>query len=262
MPDESFSSSSNIVHPPFRKLLLLAAMEAELQAVLSQASFMPEVISQGLKLTLHLHTTSAITIGVACCGVGPVNAGAALALLCDKTDFDAALLIGIAGALSPSLHTGQLVLSNEIIQHDSVAAMPEGTFFILPGEPHLASKGDNFKSPATACADALVNYLHSIVADDPALKPVVGPVLSGSEFTSTKERKRKLAARFPGSLSIDMEAAGAALIAKRLKLPFVAAKIVADELEHELSPADFKRVAKEAFANITLFVNRLFAALS
>jgi adenosylhomocysteine nucleosidase len=261
MPDKSICHLGETKTPPFKKLLLLASMEAEEQAVLSQASFVQEVISPSLKLTIHLQSIGGTTVGVAHTQVGLVNAGAALALLCDKIDFDAGLLIGIAGALSPNLRTGQLVLSRKVIQHDSVAWTPDGMLLIPPGEPHLTAKAEKVRPSAIPCADVLLDYLFALVADNASLKPVVGPVLSGSEFTGTRQRKLELASRYPGALSVDMEAAGAALIAKRLKLPFVAAKTVADELEHELSPVDFKRVAREALANTTLFTGRLFAAL-
>lgn len=261
MPDESLRRSSTTDSPPFRKLLLLAAMDAELQAVLSQATFAEQAVSPALKLNAYLHHGAESTLGIVCCGVGPVNAGAALALLCDKSNFDAALLIGIAGALSSSLHTGQLVVAKEVIQHDSTASMPEGMLLIPPGEPHLVRTAGTTKLPSIPCSGTLVNYLSGLFTDDPALKPAVGTFLSGSEFACTKERKLELTSRFPEALCIDMEAAGAALIARRLKLPFSAVKVVADELEYEFSPAKFKHKATEALAATALFAKRLIADL-
>ncbi|MGK5081712.1 hypothetical protein WDW37_00280, partial [Bdellovibrionota bacterium FG-1] len=74
----------------------------------------------------------------------------------------------------------------------------------------------------------------------------IGTVLSGNEFVGTVERKRALAALHEQALLVDMEAAGVAQVASRLKLPFVVAKTVADCLNPDGSIENDFRTCLEA----------------
>jgi 5'-methylthioadenosine/S-adenosylhomocysteine nucleosidase len=231
-------------------LLVLAAMNEEETALVAElgSDFTSESVSRSLGMTLKQWKTGQGTVCVARSGMGNVNSALTLAMIADRRPVDAVLLLGVGGALIPSLDVGDLVVSSRVLQHDYFASLDFG-------HPRMRA-GEIVYSPEQAAA-----HVATMEADEQLVRRVLnavpgsrrGTVLSGSEFVGTVERKRAIAALHEEALLVEMEAAGVAQVSGRLGLPFAVAKTVADRLQPDGTiESDFRATLEAACKNAAL----------
>jgi adenosylhomocysteine nucleosidase len=187
-------------------------------------------------------------------GIGPVNAALTAALITEaRPKIDAIVLLGVGGALAPELRIGELVISSEVLQHDSFSSLDFVSPRMLAVHFILNEKDAAAHRPAIQADRGLAAWLQSAVPH-----AHLGAVLSGSEFVGTVARKRAIADLHERALLVDMEAAGVAQVATRLGIPFVVAKTVADRLCPDGSiESDFRACLDAAARNAASVLRRL-----
>lgn len=143
-------------------------------------------------------------------GEGIVNAERHLEDWLERGNARAVLSIGFAGALSPSLKAGDVVIADEV--RDS-SATPD---------PKLLS--------AARRVQALLPWIH------------FGLALTSHEILWQAESKRALAASLAGDKisAVDMESTAIASVCGRRGLPFLVARSITDLLDEDL-PLDFNQ---------------------
>lgn len=205
-------------------LLIVCAMPQELKGIC-------KVLKNVKKHNAQLYTaptTKGGEIILAASGVGAVNAACRVLEISRDYDVEGIILLGVGGGLVEGMELGDMVVAERIIQHDSRAVFDEGVFYMKPGEylasPELAETHDPF-----LYTDKDLNAF-CLEADTTA---VTGTLVTGGEFSGTVERKLFLAGIAEGANLVEMEAAGAAMAAERLRIPFACAKTVADRLTPE-----------------------------
>jgi adenosylhomocysteine nucleosidase len=112
---------------------------------------------------------------------------------------------GVAGALSPALRPGDVIVSGEVFGEDA-----------------------SWRSDGPFCR-RLVDTMRSIGA-------IEGPVFGGSEILATREAKAR-AWRQTGALAVDLESAIVARVAAAVGIPFLVLRAVADPADRELPSA-------------------------
>jgi adenosylhomocysteine nucleosidase len=220
-------------HPyPYRLPLILAAMPEEEQALIEVAASAgplpePTIVDPRLAISYRELLSPRTPLLIARSGVGPVNAALTVALITQqRPEIDSLILLGVGGALVSRIGIGELVISSSVLQHDSFFSLDFGHPRVAAGK-FVFTPEEASAHVATYAADPeLRSWLASAFANAHA-----GTVLSGNEFVGTVERKRAIATLRDDALLVDMEAAGIAQVAARLKLPFVIAKTVADRLQ-------------------------------
>lgn len=242
----------------FNNLLIIAAMEEEESALLSEvASFSHRRVrlSERFDLDFHEYTTPKRRISILRSGMGQVNAAVAVALFAEKYPLDVILLLGVGGALTTDLKIGELVVSRAVIQHDYYASLEFGNPRMQPG--HIVFSPED----ARAHSALFPADLDLLDLECEALRSVgvhIGTVLSGNEFVGTVERKKEIAELHGESLLVDMEAAGVAQMAKKLDITFLVAKTVADRLLPDGSiESDFRACLEAAARNSALVLRQL-----
>ena len=213
-------------------ILFICALAEEKQALIERLGtrLQRHCINQPLSLVVDQYAAGTLDLYVSQSGMGNVNAGAKLALILQQLSIDQIILIGVAGALHPSLKIGDMVISDRVIQHDYFSSLASGHYLMQPGELIL--------EPAQS-----VNYdpiLHSVQSPlqlsaltHRAVKVIEGLTASGSEFVGTATRKQAIHQQCHGALIVDMEASGIATIANQYQIPFLIAKTVSDELHSD-----------------------------
>lgn len=213
--------------PPARDLLILTAMREEanaLREVLAASPAHETRVGGALGVRVQSHRVFGRTLHLAECGVGPVNAALAVASAAHELSLSGVVLLGVGGAVSPSLRIGDAVVSSRVLQHDSYSSLDFGDVRMAPGDYVLTAEQAR-THVAHFGADAELVALVSREGETH-----VGTVLSGSEFVGTTARKLAIASLAEDAMLVEMEAAGVAQVASRLKLPFVVVKTVADRL--------------------------------
>ena len=125
---------------------------------------------------------------------------------------EALISFGVAGALSPDLPAGSLVLPSTVRNADGVR--------------HACDEGWNARLAGSVLSNVTVSH-----AD----------ILSVGEPVTSAEEKRALAAS--GAGAVDMESFGVAVAAQDHALPFIAVRAIADQADQDLPPSVADAVA-------------------
>lgn len=228
-----------------RRLLIIVAMKSEEDALLRGAKLKKTVLGIKSKIELKEFNLPRCRVMVARSGVGLVNGGSLLTQLAEHRAIDAVVLLGVGGALDKNLAAGDVVVSRQIVQHDSLLSAAGKDVLIAPGELMLSLKSNKQVDPIMRCDSVLVAWAADSLQKECRDALCTATILSGSEFVANAARKAELRALYPDAALVDMESAAIAQIARRMKLPFVAIKTVADRAEPESSIAkDYARFLK------------------
>lgn len=177
-----------------------------------------------------------------------MNAALTTAFIADRLPVDVVLLMGVAGALHADLRVGDLVLADRVIQHDAVCSLPEGMELMAPGQLHVSLPKDQRPEPSLIPDADLRQWFVVLLGAYKAHGSVpIGTLLSGNEFAASGARKRQLAEISEHVLAVEMEAAGVAQTARKLGVPFVVTKTIADRLTPDGSIADEYRQFTQRF---------------
>lgn len=235
----------NLLAPALKRHGFVLAMQEELEALLKR---LPEVetVTRGAFMFWHgrWHDQD---LWIVKSGVGKVNAAMSTQALIDHVAPDALWVIGVAGALSPDLEIGDVLLGTSALQHD-VDASPLG---FAPGEvPYDAVSIYKADERLLACAQALGAQVFGA-----RLK--TGRVLSGDRFIAGAHEVQRLRERFQGDC-VEMEGAAVAQVAQKHALPFVIIRTISDRADGK-APHDFPRFLREAAEDVADFAEKLIA---
>ncbi|MFD0713692.1 5'-methylthioadenosine/adenosylhomocysteine nucleosidase [Paenibacillus sp. GCM10027626] len=152
-------------------------------------------------------------------GVGKVNAAVCTQLLIDA-GVDCVLFTGVAGALSPNLNIGDIVVSTTCIQHD-MDCTPLG--FARGQIPYQ----DVWKFEADKQIAALaIDACHRLFPG----RGVAGTILSGDQFIASRETVRLLHKELGGACT-EMEGAALAQVCAMNGIPFVVIRAMSDKAD-------------------------------
>ena len=211
-------------------ILILVAMDVEEKAILGSRSWSQLQIGNHLKISAKTYHHRNTSVSVLQTGVGTVNAAVSLALFAESQPLTEIILLGVGGGISPHLRAGETVLGTAVVEHDCFFSSETGKELMAPGELFLSIPIVQRVPPAILTDADLSNKLAGYLKHSPRR----GTILSGNEFVGSRQRKQELAKAYPDALLVEMESAGVAQIARKMKIPFAVAKTVADESDpHE-----------------------------
>lgn len=244
-------------------LLIIAAMDAEEKALLKGVRASEVSYGKVSRFLTRQFDLPRCRVTIARSGVGLVNAGILLTQVAEQQPVDAVILLGVGGALDPSLEIGDTVISNAVVQHDSVSSLHSGTILMAPGSYTLSVNEDQQTDPVMRSDSVLTRWIEETMKSSGVGRVQRGTVLSGSEFVGTIERKAALRALVPDALLVDMEAGALAQVARKLNLPLSVAKTVVDRALPASSVADdFKTFLDAATAHSASVMSGLLRTFS
>ncbi|MFD0697206.1 5'-methylthioadenosine/adenosylhomocysteine nucleosidase [Paenibacillus sp. GCM10027628] len=200
------------------KIALIGAMNEEIQLLLSHMSQVTETIKAGI--TFHEGEYFGKQVVVCRTGVGKVNAAVTTQILIAEFGVEAIIFTGVAGALDPELNIGDIVVSNECLQHDmdvTALGFPRG---VIP-----------YEAKSTFVADRQLVEL--AVASGEKLfagKVKLGRVLSGDQFIASREVVAGLHQELDGAC-VEMEGASVAQVCSMHAIPFVVIRSMSDKAD-------------------------------
>jgi len=167
-------------------------------------------------------------------GVGKVNAAMAAQILIDRYAVSALYLTGVAGGVAPGLRPGDVVVADEVLQHD-VDSTPLG---FAPGEIPFA---DRWSFPTDERLRARLLGAVEAVTGKP---PLVGRIVSGDRFVADREEVLRLRERFRAA-AVEMEGGALGQVAWANGIPFAVLRTVSDTADGE-APRDFTAFLAES----------------
>lgn len=200
------------------KLGIIGAMEQEVKTL--QAAMDAPTVTRAAGMTFYEGTLRGTPAVVVQCGVGKVNAALCVQCLCDRFAVTHLVNTGIAGALSPALRIGDIVVSTDAVQHDVDVTV----FGYAPGQ--VPGQAPSFPADETLSQLAL----EASRTVDPSRQAIPGRVVSGDQFICSREVKTRLVEQFHGDCA-EMEGAAIAQGAVRNGLPFVILRAISDQAD-------------------------------
>lgn len=231
------------------RLGLIAALRPELAAVLDRMPDEHRQVAAGRDYWLgHWHGHELVTV---LSRVGKVAAATTATALIERFGVDRVVFTGAAGGLAPGVAVGDVVVADELLQHD-MDASPLFPRYEVPLTGRARFTADATLSQALAAAARAVladpsGTLGPEAAAEFNLKaPRVhqGLIVSGDRFVSTSAESAALRQALPDALAVEMEGAAVAQVCHDYGLPFAALRTISDRAD-DTAHVDFTRFIDE-----------------
>ena len=171
-------------------------------------------------------------------GIGKVNSSVCTTLLIDRFKVKQLIFTGVAGGTNPNIEVGDIVISNELIEHDFDCT----AFGMKPGEiPRMDTsifKADKRLVKIAEKSAAMLFSKENIYT---------GRIVSGDEFVADPKKINWLRDTF-NSECTEMEGASVAHVCHLFKIPFVVIRSISDKANDE-AKTDFCEFVKLAAKN-------------
>lgn len=190
------------------------------------------------KITYHKGEISGKEVVCCECGIGKVNAAMSTQIMIDFYHPAVIINSGIAGSLSGDIHIGDIVISDDCVQHDM-----DGTEM---GDP-LGQVQFNDELRTYFPADkATADMLYAACKPINGISVFRGRIASGDAFISARERRRRIADTF-NALACEMEGAAVATVCYRNSVPFAILRSISDDFNNNelVDFMQFRAIAAE-----------------
>lgn len=174
---------------------------------------------------------------------GKVAAATTATTLIELFDVDSIVFTGVAGAVSPRLSVGDVVVAGRFVQHDMDARPLMPRFEIpLTGKQFFETddaRSKRLKDAAVNMLEMETGFLEQLSTDGISHPSVyTGDIASGDQFIGSTAVKEEIAALLPTVLCVEMEGAAVAQVCSDFGVPLAVVRVIsdtADELSHELA---------------------------
>jgi len=147
--------------------------------------------------------------------IGKVFSSLTASTLIEKFGCSKLLFSGVAGAINPELHIGDLIIADKLCQHDlditifghDHGYVPEGAVFVE--------------------TDRELREIAKEVAKKNELTLIEGTIATGDQFVASNERKEFILSTFNAD-AIEMEGASVAVVCNALNTPFFVLRAISD----------------------------------
>jgi len=147
--------------------------------------------------------------------IGKVFSSLTASTLIEKFGCSKLLFSGVAGAINPELHIGDLIIADKLCQHDlditifghDHGYVPEGAVFVE--------------------TDRELREIAKEVAKKNELTLIEGTIATGDQFVASNERKEFILSTFDAD-AIEMEGASVAVVCNALNTPFFVLRAISD----------------------------------
>ena len=179
-------------------------------------------------------------------GIGKVNAAACTQILVDDFKADYIINTGIAGSLKAEIDIADVVISSDVLHHDMDATgfgyplgqIPRMDVLSFEADKHLVDIAKE------ACAKVL-----------PEIGTHIGRVVSGDQFITDKDTKKRLVETF-AAYCTEMEGAAIAQAAYLNSIPFLIIRAISDKADDSAS-MDYGEFERKAIEHSVLLMENL-----
>lgn len=229
---------------------IIGAMELEVEQLI--AELVNDKITTKAGMDFHEGLLNGASVVIVRCGIGKVNAALCVQILADIFHVTHVINTGVAGSLNTGLDIGDILISRDALHHDmdvtvfgyQLGEVPQMGFREFKADETLITLAEN------ACRKA-----------NPDVNVVLGRVVSGDQFISSKETKEHLISTFQGDCA-EMEGASIAHGAYLNGIPFVIIRAISDKADDSAEmdyPTFEKAAAKHSAALVREMVREIQA---
>jgi len=201
-------------------LAIMGAMPEEIAPILEKLGEYKTTNYAGNKY--YEASYNGVKLVIAYSKIGKVFSTLTATTLCEHFGAQKLLFSGVAGAVSPTLKVGDLIVATKLAQHDlDITAfghpfgyVPEGAVFVEADKEMIAISKEVAKEMG---------------------KPVQeGIIATGDQFVANEERKNWIGETF-GADALEMEGASVAVVCDALDVPFFILRAISDAADMDAS---------------------------
>ncbi len=221
------------------KLGIVGAMPQEIDRIAEE--FEIESIIEIAGRSYHLGRFEGVDCVLVFSRWGKVAAAITATTLIEHFGVDCIVFTGVAGAVSSHLNVGDVVIADQLIQHDfDVSAAGILSKFEIPflGISYFQVDATLVELAKRAAQEYLSN-------DNPEALPLIrkgnvfsGTVASGDQFIAHPEKLEELRAAIPNLLCVEMEGAALAQVCHEYGIPYLVIRTISDKADLS-APMDF-----------------------
>lgn len=230
------------------KIGIIGAMEVEVERLIGCMKDVKETKRAGMCFCEgRVGRTQVVIVR---CGIGKVNAGLCVQILCDLFGITHVINTGVAGSLEEEINIGDIVVSIDAMYHDmdvtglgyAPGQIPQMDVLAFPADKELR------EAVVKACREAA-----------PDVGVFEGRIVSGDQFICDRARKEQIREVF-GGLCTEMEGAAIAQAAYSNGIPFVIVRAISDKADEstEMAYEEFEAGAAEHCASLVEYMMRAF----
>ncbi len=225
---------------------IICAMQIEADGIIALCS--------GVKTENHFNMTFNFgrlcdkDVVVVVCGVGKVNAAMCATVMIEKFSPDVIVNSGVAGAVSPLVNVGDIVVATKSVEHDmntSALGDRQGEVSFPDGEVMYFE-----------CDKKASRLLERVCRKIPDTKVESGVIASGDIFISSLKQRLRINSVF-SALACEMEGAAIGHVCFCCKTPYAIIRAISDDLS-ENEGVDFLKfcdmASKKTVSAIEAFV--------
>ncbi len=228
---------------------IVSAMHEELRALLPLLHDRQSV--RLARRDFHQGTIHGQPVVLVLSGIGKVATTTTAVLLMHEFSVRQLVFTGVAGGLRRGVKVGDVVVAQQLLQHDMDASPLFPRFEIpLTGRSHFdvdAALAEALGAAAQRCvdrADALIGSAHLGDFGIGAALVHRGLIVSGDRFVASAAHSAKLRAALPDALAVEMEGAAVAQACADFGRPFAVLRTISDRAD-DGAHVDFTRFIAE-----------------
>ena len=226
---------------------IIGAMDSEVEILISKLE--NGKIEKHGSTVFHSGSLCGKEVVIAKCGIGKVCAAVCAQTMIDLYNVECLINTGVAGGIADGLKVGDMVIANDLVQHDFDLT----EFGYAKGYIPCSGQSDK-NSPTRFAADpALVDAFCAAAQKLGVVRVVVGTIVSGDVFVSSSALKKKLISLF-GAAATEMEGAAIAEVAFLSDIPFAVIRALSDTADEQASVSfdEFEKKAAEVSSNMMI----------
>ncbi len=198
----------------------MGAMPEEIEPIISKLENLKE--TSYAQNRYYEGTYNGQELVVAYSKIGKVFATLTAVSLIEKFKCDTLLFSGVAGAISPELNIGDLIIADGLCQHDlDITAFGHPYGYVPEGEVCIPT-------------DVNLRNIAKEVAKLKNLKLIEGIIATGDQFVANPERKDWIGETFKAH-ALEMEGASVAVVCSSLDVPFFILRAISDSADMDAS---------------------------
>ena len=225
---------------------IIGAMRCEVDALIE--SMQDVSVAEISSVKFYRGIIGGAEVVVAEAGVGKVNAAVTAQTMILKYNTDHIINIGVAGGLNKNLVIGDIVVAEKCAEHD-MDTTPLGD---APG--YITGLDRVY----TECDRSLVELICEC-AEELKIHTIVGTVVSGDQFISRDDQRKKLTEVFGGDAA-EMEGAAIGHVCAMNNVSFVILRAISDGADSD-SHMDFPKFCRMAAYNSSRIVKNLLVKM-
>lgn len=232
---------------------IIGAFETEVELLKNKIENKNEQVIEGIHF--YTGTLNGKQIVLTRAGIGKVNAAITTTLLLEHFHPKDILFSGIAGAMNPALHAGDIVVAKQLAYHDYGRLNPDGLEKWGTLNPY------NFnRNPIYFPCDSVLIATAQMAAHKTNLKNIndqkpqifFGTIVTGDVFLADSKKNKAIREAYHADAT-EMEGAAVAQVCYQQRVPFLIIRSLSDSAD-DSAALDFVKYGKMAAENSAALV--------